>query len=548
MRQIIRSRPSRSRLIAATVFGSCLWLVCPPAGVAAEKLALNHLALDLPGPPAAVVPADMNGDGLVDLVIPLVYTEYEAIASERVEGLVQVTEVVPALFDRREVRVYLAGADGTYRPAADPLPLPPTVHAIEVGPDGLPVVALTSEGLSALHLISSGPGGTASLVLDPILADPSAMAGSGSFLPGLELVVDLDANRLKDILLPAAEGPATYLTGATGIAASPAARLTLPGDQRGVGRDSWRVYPLPQVQDVDGDHLPDLVVITELSGGARISILRNAGGGRFAPPTDAHFECLEQGETSSGNPELAFFGDLDGDGRAEAVTVSEVGGKDDGLKEAKKPHQLLRFHRLRENLILEPKPYQQLEVIGYPFGGQWPDIGKADFKDLDGDGRRDLVTVTLDFSVFQVVRILATKRVSIGLDFHIWAQGESGRFTEVTGQDLSEKLMMDFNNLKLERFAQFGGDFDGDGASDFVHLGRGKTVTIHRGRPGCRFNDKPDLAIELQEEPQDIGLVKVKDLDGDGRSDLAITRPLEPEDPGASPKVRLDLYLSRGAG
>jgi len=42
------------------------------AGAAVQKLALNHVVLDLPGPPASVVPADVNGDGLVDLVIPLV--------------------------------------------------------------------------------------------------------------------------------------------------------------------------------------------------------------------------------------------------------------------------------------------------------------------------------------------------------------------------------------------------------------------------------------------------------------------------------------------
>src|SRR4029077_5664504 len=131
--------------------------------------------------------------------------------------------------------------------------------------------------------------------------------------------------------------------------------------------------------------------------------------------------------------------------------------------------------------------------------------------------------------------------------FHIWAQGPDGRFNEVTGQDLSEKLTLDFNNLKLGRFAQFNGDFDGDGRADFVHLGRGRTVTIHRGLPGCHYNDKPDLAIELEEEPQDIGLVQIRDPDVHGRSDLSITRPTPPEGPGASAPVALDLYLSGAA-
>ena len=60
--------------------------------------------------------------------------------------------------------------------------------------------------------------------------------------------------------------------------------------------------------------------------------------------------------------------------------------------------------------------------MGYPFSIEWPEISSSGFKDLDGDGRQDLVTVTLDFSVIQIMRVLATKRISIGLTFHVWAQ------------------------------------------------------------------------------------------------------------------------------
>ena len=57
----------------------------------------------------------------------------------------------------------------------------------------------------------------------------------------------------------------------------------------------------------------------------------------------------------------------------------------------------------------------------------------------------------------------------------------------------------------------------------------------------------PDLTVELQEEPQDLALVRVGDLDGDGRADLSITRPLPVPEEGVSSPVRLDLYLSGGA-
>ena len=87
-------------------------------------------------------------------------------------------------------------------------------------------------------------------------------------------------------------------------------------------------------------------------------------------------------------------------------------------------------------------------------------------------------------------------------------------------------------------------DLDGDGRVDFVHLGRGKSITIHRGQPGGHYPERPDLSIALAEEPEDVMLVRVRDFDGDGRSDLAVTRTIAPAEAGASAPARLELALS----
>ncbi|HET6374321.1 MAG TPA: VCBS repeat-containing protein [Candidatus Polarisedimenticolia bacterium] len=520
----------------------CLGPANPVCGADSRELALRHHRLELPGIPSAIVPADIDADGRKDLLVVLVYTAWDEIGTESSEGLVQMTSVIPALFERREMRVYLARPDGSYEQAGQPMALPESVLSVEAGPRGLPAVALTDDGVAAVR-ITTGPSGPA-VTLEPLLNDPPVLAGTGVFLSGLGVIQDLDGRGDLDLLLPAKDGMAIYPTSAGALPAAASARLAIPGDTRGSSATAWRRYPLARAEDLDGDHRPDLLVISRGRRDREIHVMRGSGDGHFQPPREVSLDCLDRSDTTGGNSELAFFGDLDGDGRAEVVTRSEVESEDDGLKEAKNPKQIYRFHRLKDDFTVVTTPYQEVNVVGYAFGGGWPMPSGSEFRDLDGDGRKDLVTVTLDFSILQAFRVLATKKIGMGLIFHIWAQDSRGGFHEVPDLDLSEKLLLDFNDLKLDRAAQFSGDFDGDGLLDFTHLGRGKTVTIHRGRPGCLYEKRADLTVELDEEPRDLALVRIQDLDGDGRSDLMIFRPLPAQDPPATAPVGIDLYLS----
>ncbi|HEX7180472.1 MAG TPA: VCBS repeat-containing protein, partial [Thermoanaerobaculia bacterium] len=525
-----------------------------------------HVPVDLPGAPAAVVAADVDGDGRRDLTVVVAYTRWDQITIEEtakmddVEGLVEVMTIIPSLVDRREVRVYRGRPEGGFEPAGIGLPIDTSILSVEAGPPGLPVVALTDQGLSALRLRSG------SLSWEPVLQERPVLAGTGTFVPNLGMVRDLDGDGRSDLLFPTSDGASVYLSGPEGLRPAPASRVSFPDDDLQPPDSSplVRHYPLPEIRDVDGDRLPDLLFRHTVRGWRDFRVMRNLGGGRFSAAVAPLGEYRKPAADEPSRPSPVFFGDLDGDGRAEYVTDQEIEAEKESFREemktAKRRPVLYRLHRARPDLSMEPQPYQQLRAEGYAFhhgdGGNGGDgDGDPDFRfpggfqDLNGDGLLDLVAMTLDFSMFQVVKVMTVQRLSLGLDFHVWCQATGG-FKRVEGLDLSGKFNLNLRNLRLGELSQFAGDFDGDGRPDFLQIGRGRTVTIHRGRPDCSYPARPDLSIRLEEEPRDLGLVQVRDLDGDRRADLLVVQPRKPkrnEDRAQTLPVRLDLYLSGGA-
>ena len=525
----------RRFLVIAAVFPALCAHAARP-----RELALRRVVLDLPGPPAVVVAADLNHDGRRDLLIIAAYTRWGSIATDRVEDAIEVTQVVPALFDKREARAFIAQPGGGYRQAGLPLQIPASVLSAEAGPDSHPVVAVTDDGLSEIRL--SSQAGAEVLTLEPLLDEPSAFAGTGQILAELSVLKDVDGDGVLDAVIPAADGIAVHRGENGGFAAVASFRERLPGDVRTTLMGSaGRNVPIPRVEDADGDDRPDLVVRSLSGPSPFVSIAHGLGGGRFAPSRIVELACLAQ---KTNDRRVAWAGDLEGDGRIVIVTREDVDTGKSDMKQMKKPLRRYRLHRLHPDLSVDREPYTTFDAEGWSFSGGFKDAVDLDFIDLDGDHRKDLVTVTLDFSMFQALRALTAKKVSVGLEFHVWAQQADGSFHLVPDQKLDETLHLDLNRLEISRLGQFKGDFDGDGRVDFVHLGRGKSVTIHRGQPGGHYPDKPDLELALDEEPEDAMLVRVRDFDGDGRSDLAITRTLAASEAGATPTVKFELDLS----
>ncbi len=567
-------RPSTASVVAALLGAACLSLPASAARDAAPGF--SEQSLELPGVPAAVIPADMNGDGREDLVVLVAYTAWgdtattEQMTFDDIEGLVEVMNVVSALVDHRELRVYLAGDDGRYRASAAALELDASIHVLEAGAAGEALLAVTDEGVAAVRFETKDE--TAELSLVPLIETETSLAGTGAFFPGYSILAPLDDDSAPELLLPTATGWSVFRGTAEGFDAKPASRVPRAepdeeddsdsdsgGDSASDGDgdgdsdgDDDRRRPRPPIRpvvaDQNADDRPDLLVLVP---GSRPVVYLNLGDLAFSAPIKLSLRSGEDDE------DIVYVGSLDGGVASSVVSQTVIEPPEDAgmrpwIEHAKQPDFSYRVYPLDRSLGIPGEPRARFLAEGYTFAGEYDPGEDLDvrlpggFKDLDGDGRQDLVAITLEFSILpMVMRVLITRRAALTMDFHPWCQQEDGSFRRVPGLDLSGRFKINLRNVQVKHLSQFAGDFDGDGRADFVQLGRGKKVTIHQGRAGCRYPARPDRSIRLSRKLRHLGLARVLDLDGDGRSDLYVVHPLATDDPEVSIPARVDLYLSR---
>jgi len=228
--------------------------------------------------------------------------------------------------------------------------------------------------------------------------------------------------------------------------------------------------------DLDGDQRPDLITSTTRFGGTTagtyLAIRRNLGGGNFAPAVEFRI---------GGVPRVVLVAAFDDDGRPDlaidAANATTIALQRDGLR---------------------------FEAAGST-GFRTPSMKLVAADDFDGDGRRDLLTMTPSFTDAQ---------------FQLWPGAGGGRLT--TPHPLQPTMLAGTEAVHVS-------DVNGDGFLDLVgrNFSAEAEARIAFGDGRGRFSRAIRFA-GFQDQTNGGDSVLYADFTGDGIPDLLISGLLLP--------------------
>lgn len=479
---------------------------------------LAAAAVMLPVAPVSVATGDLDGDGSAELLALLYWPSWGSTARTISSSPGEIDlEVVPALRDRRELRAYRVQA-GELTAACAPLEVGPELLGIATSARTAPVMALTRRGVSRVVLGDNGEG-TQALRLVSVHEQETAL---GAVEGPVRQVPTAAVERGPWLLLPTTAGLTAVATDGT------VRTWESPLREFSSGAVGGLALPRQRAVDVDRDGTLDRLDWRDrrARGGelpnpakTRVAWQRGLGDGRFAPATIWDLGPLlkqsEEVENDQSRPELEDIIDLDGDGTLEAV-ISASDQQANSLGEVTRllrgPPRPLAFHPLLPGGVIGSAGVRRCQVRGFPIGLPHPGGGFSSFRDLDGDGWLDYVTLVLQIGRFGLARAAITREARLAVQPLIFRGGREG-VNEVADGAPEVSVQLDLSDGELGRFLDFPGDLDGDGRIDLV-VSTGQDLQLHAGLSTGTFARQPSRRVPLPFAPQNDDALRFVDLDG----------------------------------
>jgi hypothetical protein len=262
------------------------------------------------------------------------------------------------------------------------------------------------------------------------------------------------------------------------------------------------IYRQPRlvVRDFNGDGRADLIAAWQ----DHVAIYVQEASGRFPlePSRSFHFNMRTEQERTRRLVQLSpLIEDLDGDGRADLILTKLTGRITD--------RRLVTSVYLNRAGNLPPQPDVQVEHDGF--------ATTLLTKDVNGDGKQDLLFPMVKIGVRNLIRNLLTDRAEVSLLAHLYR--DQGTYAKTPDWMRSFSYQIDLSDgLMLEGgWPNIDGDFNGDGKADLLIAGNDE-VAVYLASPGTLFAREPAARMPVKSSSH----VLVRNLTASRYADIVI--------------------------
>ena len=264
--------------------------------------------------------------------------------------------------------------------------------------------------------------------------------------------------------------------------------------------------------DVNGDGRDDLMLMRNLAGGRQVFnlYLQNTNGLFAAEPSLVY--------TNQADPSTTLcWVDLNRDGKLDLIKsmFQHEPFFVPGMRSGK---VVVGTYLANEQGVISTEPQQIFRK------NDW--ASSLPMVDVDGDGFVDLVLGYIPLSGREGLRkAITAEQVDLSLKFHFYRPGAGFPKEPDFQRDTVIHFHHEFSftaehRLYYEEFINLNGDFNGDGKKDLLVRDHGNEISVYffvSREKG--FSEKADLTFRC---PEPIDWWEVKDLNGDGVSDLIV--------------------------